>query len=216
MHLQDSPFGAMRAFKRTAEKEQTEMFTEETATQRWTLTQGAFDHLLARLDSDRENAGRAYEKLRDYLIKFFMPQAPLDAEQWADTVLDRVARRNEEMEISNITAFAWGVARLVRTEVFRATRKHVELENQPEPHQMPKTEDEIDLAQRSERLGRVVNKLPTSDVKLLMCWYSSCEKAAQRQQLAVSLGVSVTSLRVRAHRARVRVRRMALAEGYRR
>jgi hypothetical protein len=192
------------------------MFKPETATQRWTLTQGAFDRFLARLDSDRESAGHAYEQLRDHLTKFFQLQAPLEAEQWADTVLDRVARRNEEMEIANITAFAWGVARLVRTEVFRATRKHVELENHAELHHMPKTEDEIDLAQRSERLGRVVRRLPASDVKLLLCWYSSCEKASQRQQLALSLGVSVTSLRVRAHRARVRVRRMALAEGFRR
>jgi hypothetical protein len=192
------------------------MLKQETATQRWTLTQGAFDRFLARLDPDRESAGRAYEQLRDHMVKFFQSQTSLDAEQWADTVLDRVARRNEEMEIANITAFAWGVARLVRTEVFRATRKHVELENHAEPKHVPKTEEEIDLAQRSERLGRVVRRLPASDVKLLMSWYSSCEKASQRQQLALSLGVSVTSLRVRAHRARVRVRRMALAEGYRR
>lgn len=190
------------------------MFTRETATPRWTLTQGAFDRFLARLDPDREAAGRAYERLRDYLIKFFQPQAPLDAEQWADTVLDRVARRNEEMEIANITAFAWGVARLVRTEVFRATRKHVELENHAELQLVPKTEEEIDRKQQSEHLGRVVRRLPASDLKLLLCWYSSCEKASQRQQLALSLGVSVTSLRVRAHRARVRVRHMALAEGF--
>ena len=191
------------------------MLKQETATQRWTLTQGAFDRLLARLDPDRENAGRAYEQLRDYLIKFFQMHTPLDAEQWADTVLDRVARRNEEMEIANITAFTWGVARLVRTEVFRATRKHVALENHAELQHVPKTEDEIDLAQRSKKLGGIVRRLPASDVKLLLCWYSSCEKASQRQQLALSLGVSVTSLRVRAHRARVRVRTMALAEGYR-
>jgi len=190
------------------------MFKQETATQRWSLTQGAFDRLLARLDPDRESAGRAYEQLRDYLIKFFQ-QAPLDAEHWADTVLDRVARRNEEMEIANITAFAWGVAGLVRTEVFRATRKHVALDNHAELQHLPKTEEEIDLAQRSERLGRVVRRLPASGVKLLQCWYSSCDKASQRRQLALSLGVSVTSLRVRAHRARVRVRRMAMAEGYR-
>jgi DNA-directed RNA polymerase specialized sigma24 family protein len=191
------------------------MFTQQTAAPRWTLTQGAFDRFLARLDPDRESAGRAYERLRDYLVKFFQSQAPLEAEQWADTVLDRVARRNEETEIANITAFAWGVARLVRTEVFRATRRHVALENHAELKHLPKTEDEIDLAQRTEKLGRVVRRLPASDVKLLLSWYSSCEKASQRQQLALSLGVSVTSLRVRAHRARVRVRRMALAEGYR-
>lgn len=190
------------------------MFKQESAIERWTLTQGAFDRFLARLGTDRDSAGRAYEKLRDRLIKFFQPQASLDAEQWADTVLDRVARRNEEMEIANITAFAWGVARMVRTEVARAARKHVELENQAELHHTPKTEEEIDLAQRSERIDRVVRRLPDSDVKLLLGWYSSCAKATQRQQLALSLGVSVTSLRVRAHRARVRVRSMALAEGY--
>ena len=186
------------------------MVQEDKATHRWTLTQGAFDRLLARFDSDRESAGRAYQQLRDHLVNFFQAQAPLDAEQWADTVLDRVARRNEETEIANVSAFAWGVARLVRGEVFRANRRHVELDKHVEPHHVPKTDDEIDLARRSERLRRVVRRLPDSEVKLLMCWYSSCAKAAQRQQLAASLGVTVTSLRVRAHRARIRVRRMAV------
>ena len=191
------------------------MVKEETATQRWTLTQGAFDRFLAKLDPDRETAGRAYEQLRDHLIKFYQSHAPLDAEQWADTVLDRVARRNEEMDIANITAFTWGVARLVRTEMYRANRKHVPLDKTAELHHMPKTEEEIDLAQRSKRLGQFVRRLPESEVNLLLGWYSTCEKAFQRQKLASTLGVTVTSLRVRAHRARVRVRRMALADGYR-
>lgn len=187
------------------------MFREEKAPRRWTLTQTAFDHLLARFDADRERAGFAYEQLRDYLVKFFQSQTPLDAEQWADTVLDRVARKNEEMEIANVTAYAWAVARLVRTEAFRANRRHVELENHAEPQQVPRTDEEIDRARRSEKLSRVVRLLPAAEVKLLLCWYSSCAKAAQRRQLAMSLGVSVTSLRVRAHRARVRVRRLAQA-----
>lgn len=189
------------------------MDRQDTAAERWTLTQGAFDRFLSKLDPDRETAGRAYEQLRDHLIRFFQPQSPLDAEQWADTVLDRVARRNEEVEIANITAFAWGVARLVRTEASRTTRRHVALENHAELGHMPKTDEEIDLAQRSKKLDRVVRRLPASDVKLLLGWYTTCAKAAQRQKLALSLGVSVTSLRVRAHRARLRVRRMALAEG---
>ena len=190
------------------------MFQDDKTIHRWTLTQGAFDRLLAKLDPDRESAGRAYEQLREYLIRFFQAQTPLEAEQWADTVLDRVARRNEEMEIANVTAFVWGVARLVRTEIFRASRRHVALDKQPELQHLPKTEDDIDLAQRSEKLHRVVHRLPAAEVKLLLSWYTSCTKSAQRQQLASSLGLTVTSLRVRAHRARVRVRRMALAEGY--
>ena len=183
---------------------------------RWTLTQAAFDHLLARLDPDREVAGRAYQQLRECLIKFFQSQTPIDAEQWADTVLDRAARRNEEVEIANVTAFVWGVARLVRTEAFRANRRHVGLDKQPELHEAPKAEEHINLAQRSEKLSQVVRRLPDADVKLLMSWYSTCAKASQRQQLASSLGLTVTSLRVRAHRIRIRVRRMALAEGCRR
>src|SRR5438105_15584483 len=94
----------------------------------WTLTQEAFDRLLARLGPDRESAGRAYEQLRDRLIRFFRSRSPLETERWADTVLDRVARKNEETEIASINTFVWGVAKMVRAEMFRAKRKYVTME----------------------------------------------------------------------------------------
>ncbi|MGH9447419.1 MAG: hypothetical protein ACRD3O_17040 [Terriglobia bacterium] len=39
-------------------------------TTRWTLTTASFEALLAALDRDRSEAGRAYERLRQRLIRF--------------------------------------------------------------------------------------------------------------------------------------------------
>ena len=180
----------------------------------WTLTQGAFDQLLARLGPDRESAGTAYEELRGHLIRFFRAHAPFETEQWADIVLDRVARKNEACEIDNIHPFIWGVARMVRSEMFRASRRHVSMERPAELPEEPRTEEQLDWARKSKWLNRCVQRLPAGDGELLLAWYSNCEEAAQRQQLAVSLGISVVSLRVRAYRARLRLRRMALREGF--
>ncbi|HLJ49791.1 MAG TPA: hypothetical protein VKU01_27445 [Bryobacteraceae bacterium] len=195
-------------------QEMTVTNSEAEARQRWTLTQGAFDRFLTRLNPDRERAGKDYENLRNSLIRFFQPHAPLDADRWADTVLDRVARKNEEIDIANLGAFVWAVARVVRSEMFRSKREYVALDEQTDLQHENRTEEQLEFSQRSERIGRCVRQLPAGESDLLLRWYTCCEKASQRQKLAVSLGVSVASLRVRAHRARARLRQMVLQEGY--
>ncbi len=195
-------------------QEMTATHHETEARQRWTLTQGAFDRLLTRLNPDRDRAGKDYENLRNSLIRFFQPHAPLDADRWSDIVLDRVARKNEEIEIANLSAFVWAVARVVRSEMFRAKREYVTLDEHTDLQQSATTEEQIEFTQRSEHLGRCVRMLPAGESDLLLRWYTCCEKANQRQKLAVSLGVSVASLRVRAHRARARLRQMVIQEGY--
>ena len=56
---------------------------------------GAFGALLARLSADGGDA-QAYEALRRRLIQFFKLHVPAEADDLADVVLDRLARRIHE------------------------------------------------------------------------------------------------------------------------
>ena len=62
----------------------------------WSMTQKAFDLLLAQLDSDRDAAGERYQRIRDKLISFFRWRGCATAEEYADRTIDRAARRLEE------------------------------------------------------------------------------------------------------------------------
>src|SRR5262249_50613606 len=80
------------------------------------LTAAQFENLLHRLGANRERAGQAYEYLRRQLIRFFEWNCDIPAEDLVDETFDRVAQKLEELEIHNVVAFAWGVARNIRHE----------------------------------------------------------------------------------------------------
>ncbi len=88
------------------------------------LTAAQFDALLRRLDTDRNRAGEKYEEVRWKLVRFFQWNSCLAAEELVDETLNRVAERVAERgdEISDVAAFAWGVARKVRLEALRKAR----------------------------------------------------------------------------------------------
>jgi hypothetical protein len=65
------------------------------------LTQAAFDMLLARLDPDREEAGRKYDEIRRKLTKFFEfwgSSAPEDYDLAAPPEAQAVRDDNTQME----------------------------------------------------------------------------------------------------------------------
>jgi len=62
----------------------------------WSLTQEAFDKLLARLADDRERAGEKYQELRGNLIRFFEFHGSAFPEDNADVAINRVARKIDE------------------------------------------------------------------------------------------------------------------------
>ena len=97
--------------------------------EQWSLTQKALDAFLARLDSDRNKAGLAYEQIRRKLVTFFRVNGSWDeAEQLADTTLDRVIRRSEEVKVRELPGFIRGVAR----RVFSGTSSHQSPTGTPE------------------------------------------------------------------------------------
>src|SRR5688572_27060900 len=93
----------------------------ETATRiRWQLTQDAFDRLLAALSANREEAGEKYILLRNNLVNFFEIRGVPRAEDSADEVLNRLARKLESGEsLENPKTYALGIARMVALEARR-------------------------------------------------------------------------------------------------
>ena len=91
----------------------------------WTLTPYAFEKLLAFLDSDREIAGRRYEKIRQKLIKLFQWRGIAAPEDFADRTIDRVARRlaeGQQLRADNPYLYFHGVAMNVLREASREPR----------------------------------------------------------------------------------------------
>jgi len=64
----------------------------------WQLTQAAFDMLLARLDADRDEAGRKYVELRRKLVKFLGLWGCSYPDDQADEAIGRTARKIFEGE----------------------------------------------------------------------------------------------------------------------
>ena len=57
------------------------------------LTQKKFDRLLDWLDPDRERAGAKLLEIRRCLVKFFVNQQCVEAQELADETINRVAER---------------------------------------------------------------------------------------------------------------------------
>jgi hypothetical protein len=76
--------------------------------------------LLARLDSDPEQAALEYEHLRRALIRFFDWRGASPADECADEALDRLTRRLSDTTVHDVYKYAHGIARLVLLERRRA------------------------------------------------------------------------------------------------
>ena len=169
---------------------------------RSTLTQDAFERLLASLDADREQAGEKYERIRQKLVKFFECRATPSPEDEADETISRVARRLEEGEhIEHLTAYFYGVARIVLLECDRQQRREMTAraaaaDNRP---------DETGADPRLPCLERCLAGLPPAPHDLLVSYYTADNAARirQRLELAQHHGIPMNALRIRVHRLRV-------------
>ena len=84
------------------------------------LNSRTFAQLLECLDTDQKRAGKKYEDLRRTLIRFFGWRGAPFPEEHADETFNRLARKlGEGIEIKNIGAYAYEVARLVCLEALK-------------------------------------------------------------------------------------------------
>lgn len=171
-----------------------------------------FNRFLARLDGDSTRAWQAYDSLRRKLVVFFRYQCPLQAEDLAEEVLDRVARKAAEQEIRDLGDFAFGVARNLRREMLRrkvtwtriAGFEMVGGKARPNTNPEDSIIETLDLGKTIDDLAQCLERLKPDDRKLLLEYYSPDDEniAECRLLLARQLGVSMGSLRNRMLRLR--------------
>jgi DNA-directed RNA polymerase specialized sigma24 family protein len=167
----------------------------------------AFATLLARLGSDADRAGAAYEHLRRALVTLFAWRGASIPEELADETLDRLARRLDEgVDVEDLPRFARGIARLVLLEHWRRPESRaVRLDHVEE---RPITADPGDDV-RAECLHRCLGEIAADGRDLILEYYSAegRHRIDARKKMARALEVSESALRNRAQRLRDRLER---------
>ena len=176
------------------------------------LTQESFDCFLARLDPERESAGRKYEALRHKLIKFFEWRTSPFADELADETLNRVAMKIHAgwETIDDPVLYSFGVARLVHLERLKAQRRE-EAAMKEKPLIVDDREGEVEDL-RLECFQKCLQKLDPASRDLIASYYGEEQrgKIDHRRDLAERLKMSLNMLRVRTHRIRVKLERCVL------
>ena len=169
---------------------------------KWTLTQEAFDQLLASFAPDRDIAAQKYLEVRENLIRLFAWRGCPFPEDHADETFNRVARKiSEGEEIRNAPAYVIGVARLLVLEILKAQSKQREALDRWQKFEVSEdTQSEL----RSECLQRCLDRLTPENRELILQYYQGEKRAKieNRKQLCARLGLTINSLRMRALRLR--------------
>jgi RNA polymerase sigma factor (sigma-70 family) len=168
----------------------------------------SFEEILAWLDADREVAGEIYVQLRHDLAKIFTWNRCTDPEELTDEVFDRVARKVHDLRqtfVGDPRLFFYGVARNMVKETPKRVKLQVSLEDAELSGALIASESDDETAQMLEKcLNSCLQKLSKAKRELILGYYAG-EKHAKiehRTELAGRLGISVETLRVRAHRIR--------------
>ena len=166
--------------------------------------------LLVRLDPDERRAWQEYNTLRQRLIMFFEPH--YEAPELAEEVLDRIAKKSESYEITNVAEFAFGVARNLRKEVRQRTSALVHLANEehlPANCGTPEADfvQSSDVSHKHECFLYCLEQLSPDDRHLIQEYYPPNDKDLEdrRRKLADSIGISWGTLRTRVVRLRSRL-----------
>ena len=178
--------------------------TAKESQPKWSLTATAFDKLLSCLDTDREKSGEKYLLLRRNLVRFFEGRGLSEADEAADEVCNRLARKLDADErIENINQYAYGVARMLALEFYKKqTRQQKALSELPKNEIFPTETDETESW--LECLHSCLNDLPAESRELILTYYrgDGRKKIENRQKLAEKLGIPQNALRNRAVRLR--------------
>ena len=172
--------------------------------------QESFNDVLAWLDADREKAAVMYVQLRDDLAKIFQWNRCIDPEGLTDEVFDRVAKKVRYLIHTfegDPRLFFYGVARNLIKEVPKKMRTHVSLED-VDLGAAPIKDSRNETAElRDDCLQLCLKELSSERRELILAYYSR-EKQAKidhRTEMARQLGISVETLRVKAHRIRAKL-----------
>ena len=148
-----------------------------------------------------------YVQLRHDLTKIFTWNRCGDPESLTDEVFDRVARKVHDLRQTfegDPRLFFYGVARNLIKENPKKVKTQVSLEGNDLPAKSFNEEEEETAIVREDCLNFCLQKLSSDKRKLILAYYAK-EKQAKidsRTEMAQRLGISVETLRVRAHRIR--------------
>lgn len=175
------------------------------ARQKWTLTQQAFDGLLAAIGPDREAAADRYLEIRRNLVRFFEWRGCATPDEYADETINRCARKiGEGDEIRDVASYVVGIARMLLREVGRDRAKAARpLSEVPEPRAAP-PEPAFDEEPRVQCLRRCLSRLSSENRDLILHYYQGDkgDKIKNRKGLLHLFEVSASTLRMRALRLR--------------
>jgi len=165
------------------------------------LNQGSLEAFLALVNPDREQAGIGYCQLLDRLVRFFGGRGDTSPAEAADETIDRIAQRLEAGEkIDSLRRYSMGVARLVGLERYRRhIREQVAMARYHEEQEWGAAANH----RQFELQFQCLNGLAEHEQSLLRAYYQGCEgdtRCRLRHQLAASLGLSISQLRLRVHR----------------
>jgi len=173
--------------------------------QKWSLTQQAFDGLLATLGPDRSAAADRYLAIRRNLVRLFEWRGCPTPDEYADEAINRCAKKiGEGEEIRDVATYCIGIARMLVLEMSRERTKEARpLDKAPEPQTMaPEPQDDREF--RMECLRRCLDQLSTDNRNLILHYYQGeqDEKIKNRKGLMQLFGVPASTLRMRALRLR--------------
>lgn len=167
------------------------------------IPKDALNQLLRRLHPDPSEAAEQYLRLRYKLVGYFEFERYANADDLADEVLDRLARRlSAGDDVEHLGAFALGVARLVAREArqheVEAGRKLQEFVRVSAGASLVKDESALNC------LDGCLGRLAPESRAFILAYYSGdrSERIENRRRLAAGLGVDPAALRNRALRLR--------------
>jgi RNA polymerase sigma factor (sigma-70 family) len=171
------------------------------------LAPETFAALLARLSPDPERAGEAYEEQRQMLVKFFECRGMTLAEDLADEVFNRVARRLAEGEvIEKLPGYCFSIARFILMEQLRSPEQRRVAFDEAPPLVAPERADE-DEDVRLVCLRSCLQSLSQENRALILEYYQDTRRAKidVRQTIAERLGISRNALSNRMVRLRTQL-----------
>lgn len=171
---------------------------------KWQLTQKDFDALLSALDANNEKAGEKYLLLRRNLTRFFEARGFSTAEDAAEDVLNRLARKLGGGEkIENADTYALGIARMAALELRRSPVEKTSNEL-PEIPISPSEKEQTEQEQKLKCLDKCLKKLSKEKREIIVGYYQGekSEKIENRRKMAEKLDIPQYTLRNRAARLR--------------
>jgi len=172
----------------------------------WVLDQDSFDTLLEWLDPNRDLAGSKYETIRTRLIKIFTCRGCAEAEECADETINRAASKLHEIKDNwegDPALYFYKIAQYVFQEWLRKTTRQGEMPAQ-DPSIKPAVIAEDNSEVIDECLAQCLQQVRENERTLVIEYYQERGQAKidHHKQMAITMGIAVNALRIRACRIR--------------